>query len=68
MKYIIHKGLLWGKNTSTSRNIVNCLEADKIANANDFIYIERLINHYPDGTILYIDKNLKIKTKGESVN
>lgn len=64
MKIVIKDGLLWRDNTINNDNIISCLEADKIANANGFMYVETLVKKYPENTVLYLDTNFKITEKG----
>lgn len=60
MKVIIKDKLLWEKDTSTRSNIIGCIFGDKIANVNGYVYVERLIKEYPDGTVLHLTDDLKI--------
>ena len=64
MKIVIKDGLLWRDNTINTDNIISCLEADKIANANGVRYVETLVKKYPENTVLYLDTNFKITEKG----
>jgi hypothetical protein len=60
-KIIIAEGLLWEGKVGLNQNIINIFEADKIAQANDYMYVESLIRAHPENTTLFIDKELKIK-------
>lgn len=60
-RIIIKDGLLWRGNTKSTDNIINTIEADRIARANGFMYVERMINTYTDGTKLKLDEDLKIQ-------
>ena len=60
MKIIIKDKLLWKDNTSNTNNIIGCIKGDAIAQANNEMFVERLIKKYPDNTILNLDENLKI--------
>lgn len=67
MKIVIKDDLLWKDNTKTTGNIINCIEGDKIANANGFMFVERLVKAYSDNTKLTLDENFKIISTTEKV-
>lgn len=60
-RIIIKDGLLWTGNTKHPDNIINTIKADKIAQANGFMYVERMISAYADGTKLTLDDDLNIQ-------
>ncbi len=60
MKIIIYDGLLWEDNINDTDNIVPLPKADEIAFLNKHMFAEGLAKAYPDGTVLHLDKDLKI--------
>ena len=59
-KIVIAEGLLWEGRAGNKRNILGTFEADKIAEALGFMYVERLIDHYGENITLLLDDNLKV--------
>lgn len=59
-KIIIKDGLLWEDRLYLTKDLIGTFEADRIAQANNYSYVERLIADYIDGSVILIDSNLKI--------
>lgn len=59
-KIIIKDGLLWWMNAKNVDNVIDCVEADIIAQANGFMFAERLVKAYPDSTTLKMSVDRKI--------
>lgn len=57
---LIQDGLLWKEDASSNDNIVACPLGDRIAQANGMVYVERVVKRFPEGTVLILDKDLKI--------
>lgn len=53
--YILHNG------TIGEHRMMDCPEADSFANKNGHLYVERLVNAYPNGTMLVTDQHDRIK-------
>lgn len=59
-KIIVKDGLLWEGSAKDIDNVLTTYEADRIAQANGFPYVESLIRKYRDGAVMHIDNESKI--------
>ncbi len=58
-KIILAEGLLWEGKVGEVKNILSVIEADKIAQSLGFVFVERLVNHYKENTVLLLGESLK---------
>ncbi len=57
MKVVVTKGLMF-RGDANRKNMMDCYEADSIAQANDMLYAERITKEY-DGKTLDINNETK---------
>lgn len=60
-KFLITNKLIYHGTETDQEEILTCQEGDQLARANNFIYVEYLVNKYPD-SIITVNQGLQIKS------